>query len=276
MQCYTHNDVIVVETACLPDVPSFGHISHILMCCCFPTAECCCDILHADAAAPSPLEAEAYLVRMFSAVARQLPETDEWDLSSLLADGQPVSRATAVAWLNAAYQHAYETEFEQQEDSPTGAVEGLYWLLAFADAVESTRPLLKACCAGLQQLQLYEQLGQQLVTLQTNGPGFGFTSDRQLFLQPNITDFNSLMVGPSAANGAEQEAFIQQVAAQTEQLLWLAYRLELEPLVQRLHGFVRPLCWFSDSLLFHSLVAVFTLRVVEAAGCVVASLPGGK
>ncbi|WIA39964.1 hypothetical protein OEZ86_013394 [Tetradesmus obliquus] len=228
------------------------------------------------AAAPTPLEPEAYLVCMYSAVARRLPETEEWDLSGLLVDGQPVSRATAVAWLSAAYQHAYETYFEEQQDSSASSAEGLYKLLAFADAVDSTRPLLKACCAGVEDLQLRAQLGQQQVSLETDGTAYFFNSRDGLLMQQ--TDFNERITGlqgsSEAASAEQQDAFRQQVAAQTEQLLWLAYRLQLQPLAQRLHSFIRALDWFDVSLLDDNYAAVFTTRVLEAAG--VAGLLGGK
>jgi hypothetical protein len=73
--------------------PTEGHVS---------VSGHCCNTLHTAAGAASPLEADAQVIRLFSSVARQLPETDEWDLSGLLVDGQPVSRATVVAWLKAA------------------------------------------------------------------------------------------------------------------------------------------------------------------------------
>jgi hypothetical protein len=195
------------------------------MCCCFPGADHCCNNLHAAEAALSPLEAEAHLARLFSAVARQLPETDEWDLSGLLVDGQPVSRATVVAWLNAAYQHAYGTHYEQQEDSPVHSVERLYSLLAFADAVNSTEPLLKACCAGLQHLQLHVQLGQQqgqqLVSLETDGRAYVFAAG-QLCESASVGVVAPVPGVSAAASVEQQDAFNHQAAAQTEQLLWLA------------------------------------------------------
>jgi hypothetical protein len=64
------------------------------------------------------------------------------------------------------------------------------------------------------------------------------------------------------------------VAAQTEQLLWLAYRLQLQPLVQHMHNFIQNASFFTGSVLRDVHDAVFTARVLEAAG--VASLPDGK
>ncbi|WIA19675.1 hypothetical protein OEZ85_005604 [Tetradesmus obliquus] len=200
------------------------------------------------ASAPAPLDAEAHL---------------------------PVSRATAVSWLNAAYQLVYDTDYEQQQDSPACSAEGLYKLLAFADAVDSTRALLKACCAGLQLLVVRAQLGQQQVVLKTDGTPYAFYGTGELFEQPDIRRaYSGVPDAPGAASAEQQDAFWQQVAAQTEQLLWLAYRLQLEPLMQRLHGFVRSSDWVAKSLITCAHASVFTPRVLEAAG--VAGLPGGK
>jgi hypothetical protein len=212
-----------------------------------------------------------------SSVASGLPDTgDEWDLSGLLVDGQPVSRATAVAWLNAAYQAVREQDFEQQNDSPVCSVDGLYRLLSFADAVGSTKPLLRACCSQLQSMKLHAQLGQQQVALATDGTSYYINSVSHMLLrQP---DFSKVGVpieeAPAAASAEEQQAFKQQVAAQTEQLLWLAHKLQLQPLLQHLGRFVHALSQFYTSLLCDVLNDVFTRRVVEAAG--VAGLPGGK
>jgi hypothetical protein len=199
-------------------------------------------------AAPQ-LEADKHVLSFVSLVARALPAGDEWDLSGLLVDGQPVSRATVVAWLNAAYQAAYEVEYQvqQPDQDPVCSVEGLYQLLSFADSVDSTRPVLKACCSRLHSLQLHAQLGQQHVALETNGTGYYFGIATQCLLhQPALTAVGITMdAAPAAASAEERHAFKQQVAAQTEKLLWLAYRLQLQPLVQHLHCFIRALSYFS-------------------------------
>jgi hypothetical protein len=56
-----------------------------------------------------PLAPYCHVVQLFSLCAAGLPaqaagQDAVWDLSSLLIDGRPVSRATVVAWLNASYQ----------------------------------------------------------------------------------------------------------------------------------------------------------------------------
>jgi hypothetical protein len=216
------------------------------------------------------LEADRQVVCLFSGVARGLPDADEWDLSGLLVDGQPVSRETVVAWLNAAYQAAYEEDFEAQQkaDNPACSMTGLYQLLSFADAVDSTRPVLKACCAQLQILQLHAQLGPKQLALETNGTGYYFSKRTQLLMC--CTDVSKIAEqvegAPAATTAEEQQAFNRQVAAQTEQLLWLAHKLQLQPLLQHLNRFVQALSWFTQSLLRHTRNAVFTPCVLEAAG----------
>jgi hypothetical protein len=228
-------------------------------------------------AAAAPLEADRQVVCLFSSVARGLPEADEWDLSGLLVDGQPVSRATAVAWLNAAYQAAYAEDFDAQppDEDAARSVKGLYQLLSFADAVDSTKPVLNACCAQLKQLKLHAQLRQQQLALDTDGAAYYFGADTQrLVRQPDTSTRGSYVEDdPTAVTAEEQRAFKQQVAAQTEQLLWLAYKLQLQPLVLHMHHFIRTLSCFRNSLL-RDADAVSTPRVLEAAG--VANLPDGK
>ncbi|KAF6245558.1 hypothetical protein COO60DRAFT_1650237 [Scenedesmus sp. NREL 46B-D3] len=83
-----------------------------------------------------------------------------------------------------------------------------------------------------------------------------------------------MAAAPEAADGTERLAFEEQVAAQTEQLLWLAHKLQLQPLVQRLYGFIRSLSYLPTSVLHDEGDDVFSSRVLEMAG--VASLPAGK
>jgi hypothetical protein len=166
-------------------------------------------------------------------------------------------------------------EAQQPEVDPARRVEGLYELLSFADAVGSTRPVLRACCAQLQHLKLRAQLRQQQVALDTNRISYFFGSATQRLLRQPDMSMNGLCVedDPTAVTAEEQQAFRLQVAAQTEQLLCLAYKLQLQPLVLHMHHFIRALHLSPNSLL-NDADAVFTPRVLEAA--VVSNLPDGK
>jgi hypothetical protein len=182
-----------------------------------------------------------------------------------------------VAWLNAAYQTVFDEFFEEQqpEVDPARSVDSLYRLLSFADAVGSTRPVLRACCAQLQSLKLHAQLRQQQVALETDRISYFFHCNNQrLVRQPDMSMGGFYVEAtPAAVTAEEQQAFKQQVAAQTEQLLWLAHKLQLQPLVLHMHHFIRALSCFTNSLL-RDADAVFTPRVLEAAG--VSNLPDGK
>uniref|UniRef100_A0A383VQJ4 Uncharacterized protein n=1 Tax=Tetradesmus obliquus TaxID=3088 RepID=A0A383VQJ4_TETOB len=96
------------------------------------------------------------LTKLFSLCAAGLPSQQAdsetvWDLSNILIDGQPVQRATVVAWLNSCYQIVYTADYESQEaaDNPARTFEGLYRLLAFADAVDSTDGVLQRMMADV-------------------------------------------------------------------------------------------------------------------------------
>ncbi|KAF6252957.1 hypothetical protein COO60DRAFT_477893 [Scenedesmus sp. NREL 46B-D3] len=201
-------------------------------------------VTHGTGAEHVTLEAEQLVVILFSSVARSLPACDEWDISGLLVDGRSVGRATVVAWLNAAYQHTYQADFEAQPDDPACSVEGLYYLLAFADAVGTTKGLLQACCLRLERLQLLAHLGQVQVPLNTDGSGYALNPvSTRLHQLPDLSA-DSRAVTRAFVGAEEQQDFKQQVAALVEQLLWLAYRLQLQPLAEHLQKLVRALCMF--------------------------------
>uniref|UniRef100_A0A383V7L2 Uncharacterized protein n=1 Tax=Tetradesmus obliquus TaxID=3088 RepID=A0A383V7L2_TETOB len=219
--------------------------------------------LHIKLAEGDAVEADAYVLRLFSSVARSLPhDARDWDLSNLLLDAQPVTRPTVIAWLNAVYRRAYESDFEQQDPNPACSFQGLFQLLQFADAVGSPTSALLSCLAHIGQLQLQVQLGEQQLQLDA-GCCYGFMDIEQEFqLRLSMPgDVDDQDIGEPAGEAAMQEC-CRQVAKQTEQLLWLAYRLQLAPLIDKLHEFVRS---GSDGLLTGLRDAVFTERVLDAA-----------
>jgi hypothetical protein len=106
-----------------------------------------------DTSDTPPLEASSMLLYACSSCVRGLPQGNStWDLSNLLIGGHPVSRDTVTAWLNVIYTHIEDTPFDQDRLLATASATGLYQLLAFADAVGSSRGVVKACLAGLEQL----------------------------------------------------------------------------------------------------------------------------
>jgi hypothetical protein len=117
-----------------------------------------------------PLEACMRLLHTSCSCAFNLPrDSGTWDLSNLLIDGHAVSRDTVTAWLNVVYTLLEDTPF--QEGMPTAAASAtrLYQLLAFADAVGSSRGVVKACLAGLEQLAFEVKVGDKEVQLAAGG-----------------------------------------------------------------------------------------------------------
>jgi hypothetical protein len=70
----------------------------------------------------------------------------------------------------------------------------------------------------------------------------------------------------AVANGEDQkQAFTQQLVSQLEPLLYLAYRLNLGPLQEALHGFVRGCTSHSSGVFKGHMRSVLNPRVTEAA-----------
>jgi hypothetical protein len=156
----------------------------------------------------------------------------------------------------------YKTDYQEQQDNPARTFEGLYRLLAFADAVDSTDGLISCLAAELDGLAVHASLGEQKIAL-SPGKDYVMVALQLKAFTPGGDD--STEIGAAADSSEQAQAFKQQVAAQVEQLLWLAYRLQLEQLVEWLHRFIRSLCLFKASLL-RNREDVYSRRVAEAAG----------
>jgi hypothetical protein len=72
-------------------------------------------------------------------------------------------------------------------------------------------------------------------------------------------------IGDPALDQDHKLAFITSIAQQTEQLLYLAHKLNLDPLVTRLHTFLSGCCHGDYSLMYGSLGRVLTPRVLDEA-----------
>lgn len=73
------------------------------------------------------LSAKANILRSCSSCAEGLPaDAEEWDLSQLLVEGDPVTKETAVAWLNSAYQRILDSEFEKQREDVRCSATGVF------------------------------------------------------------------------------------------------------------------------------------------------------
>jgi hypothetical protein len=167
-------------------------------------------------------------------------------------------------------------ELEQQEQAPAQAAAGvttfaaMTQLLLFADAVGSTAPLLRACAAGIDKLCLHVQL--------PTGPPLDLSIKTPYYTGP-IVDSSSLALGMvteqqssiavakfSAADApAVKLALVQQVQAQTEALLYAAYKLQLSDVAEAVQKFVSMQTCFSGSVLRNAMRPVLSRRVMDAA-----------
>lgn len=119
-----------------------------------------------------PVIAPLHDCRAFSNVAKALPETQQWNLSDILIDGEHVKRETVLQWLSALEQ--LTEHVPPAEDSQTCTAAFLYELLAFADAVGSRRGLLMACISNLPALELQLAVAEQQLRLPIEVGGFFF------------------------------------------------------------------------------------------------------
>lgn len=124
------------------------------------------------AADAAPLVTDRFSVQCYSSCARALPAAaEEWDLSQLLLEGQPVQRETVVSWLNAMSQHLNNEPMigdDPETDRPARSMASLAQLLAFADAVGTSRGLLLAIDAQVSAgapLVAEVQMGEQQLQL---------------------------------------------------------------------------------------------------------------
>ncbi|KIZ07005.1 hypothetical protein MNEG_0950 [Monoraphidium neglectum] len=200
------------------------------------------------------------IVSWSSSVAKQLPPGDTWDVSGLVLDGRAAAeRPVVAAWLAAVYPPA-----EGLCDEP-GEPPQLADLLAFADAVGTSRPALLACCQRCPLTSLTLMAGEKAVALPLDGHASYYSSaSEQLWgCRPDAASV------VAASITQEQAASMStQVAAQLESLLHLAYKLRLTDLQDQLHAFIHGAAVYSNGPLINRLLlesAVFTDRVMAAA-----------
>jgi hypothetical protein len=212
------------------------------------------------------------LLQTVSQCAAGLPDdAAEWDLSGLLIEGQPVSHGVVVAWLHAAMMCVHEEPFagEAQQEPPLNcSAAGLAQLLAFADAVGSSRGLLHACLPPLAQLQFWLRVGEQQEEVQLDvGAAYSWHGDDKLQLWWRCGTAGRAV--HTASSTAAKAQLSQQFARQLEALLYLAHRLELDSLAQALHSCVRNNAAWPQSLLrvHDGIVAprVLSARLLEEA-----------
>lgn len=143
-------------------------------------------------------------------------------------------------------------------------------LLAFADAVGSSKGLLLRC-ASAPSVHADVKVGEQQLQLPTDYAYYFHFRTRELIQQDMGLDTlaNLGNLGPGERGAPDQQQHImsakQQVAQQTEQLLYLAYQMQLPVLQKRLHAFVKANTNLQSSLLFGVMHSVLSDRVLAAA-----------
>eukprot|EP00878_Enallax_costatus_P014772 GHUV01015457.1.p1 GENE.GHUV01015457.1~~GHUV01015457.1.p1 ORF type:complete len:394 (+),score=55.18 GHUV01015457.1:153-1184(+) len=225
-----------------------------------------------------PLLVDARTVRSCSDIAYTLPTSATvWDLSGILIEGQPVKRKTVIEWLNWVYVSllgAPYNEWAHQPETTTAAE--LYELLAFSDSIASAPGIYRACLSdsNLRRLRIRATAADPL-DLMLDGREYRFTEYLRTGYVHPIQNANSVTltglgtdIGPISA---QSEAEIKpQVLEQVEKLLYVGYKLKLEPLLQRLHQFIAASLGtakesYSRALIPHDqLAAIYSPRVLEA------------
>ena len=215
-------------------------------------------------ASGEPFKAGSSVLRTFSDSARGLPaNSEEWDVSGLLLDGQPFSRDTVSCWLSSAHSAVDGLEeLGPQDIQHLSTVTGLTQVLGFADAVGSCVSLLKAACSQLQQLKFVVQLPEQVLELSVTGRAY-FWLDKQL----SRYDLDKICTVGFLLDSDEQLRDVQQqVAQQLSALLLLGHMLWLHPLLDLLHQFTMLNARPDQNYLLSGVAGfVFTDAVLDAA-----------
>jgi hypothetical protein len=224
-----------------------------------------CTIKLADASLPADFTA----LRACSSCARGLPaDAQEWDISGLQVDGQPVSRATAEAWLACVDSVLGGSPLDGSKKEQLSTATGLQQLLLFADAVGSVGGVLNVCLSELQNLKMLVKVGSEIIELCMGRDAGGYrvddiTGSRDLHMATLYDDIDTECV--KFANNKEELDFRQQVATQTEALLYVGHLLQQSQLLQTVHGFVFRSHVLVDGIFRANVAKVFTERVLAAA-----------
>lgn len=184
-------------------------------------------------------------ITFWSSCADGLPEdAAEWDLSQLLIEGKTVERSTVVAWLNLMYQLTHSTDFQQQEDNPAVRMSGLAQLLAFADAVGSSRGLINACFSNLDSLRCdikLENGNVMLLDLESTQYMILYRIEDTRLQGPVLYVDGPKNSSPFADLGSRAgvKDCKLQLSTSTESLLYLSNKLQLPALRAKLQAFIK-------------------------------------
>ena len=206
------------------------------------------------------------MLRTLSSCAKALPADAEWDVSGLLYDGQRFSRETVSCWLQCGCSavHAEDEQLETDSISMLSTVTGLAQVLAFANAVGSSKGLCRAACSQLKNLTCVVQLPEQVLELRVAEYPYTFAGSQVVRKDVEKGDVE---VGAPLVSAEQLCNVRQQLAQQLSALLQLAHVQRLQPLLDVLHQFLllnvfKP---GGNRLLSGFAGVVFTDVVLEAA-----------
>jgi hypothetical protein len=217
--------------------------------------------------------ADLLTARACSSCARGLPAAaQEWDLSGIHIDGQPVERETVTAWLGCVDSLLHHAADNTDSTPALTTAKGLQKLLCFADAVGSIDGVLHACLGKLPDLQFAAVVGEDEDTTELQTDGTVYFWKVTLHDERVISSaFGHRDIGDISAPVPKQqrEQFVQAAAAQVEGLLFMAHKLHLQPLLAHLHTFLfnslAPVHDNGYALLDGVTNLIFTERVYDAA-----------
>jgi hypothetical protein len=230
------------------------------------------------------LDTDRFVVSAFSSCLRDLPgDAAVWDVSGLVLEGQQVEREIVVAWLDLAYQSINGQPFESidpmelnedREPGVTDSMLGLVQLLAFSDAVGSSRGLLLALDkeAAAAQPALFADFGDKTLELD---PGNTYMLTSNFVGEHELLMDSKWMHKAVIATGSreQRDSFLMQVTYQLEALLFLAYKLQLERIQLVVLDFIHCNSFSSSSMLWDRTVLdkVLSKRVMATQAAADAS-----
>jgi hypothetical protein len=232
------------------------------------------------------------VLRLVFSCLRNAPASDTWDLSSLLVQGSPVSQATVTAVLEALYSNLGAFKPERSCKNQHSLAQLLDMLL-FADAVNCSEQALSQLAALIETSRLEVLLidsntgagsdsaaaantaaadtaagsapaGSRLIKLQLHGVYSLETHGdctRLMRLKGADSTQEYILTAP------EVQQLQQQVSQQIEELLFVAFKLDLQQLLQPALRFLRAnsphlLKAVADA----DIASIFSQRVSAAAG----------
>lgn len=206
------------------------------------------------------LPAHREVLKWARSVVKALPP-GAWDISDYVIEGRLVEKAVVVMWLAVIYPPVDNVE-EPEQLPPLGDV------LAFADAVGSSKAVIRVCYQRCPLNGLAVKIGEREVIVPLSGC--------LVYYSRSPANGGITLGTPSSVVGLEDgvseqqfDSIRPQVATQLESLLHLAYKLQLDELQAQLHHFIHA-CSMSHASIFADFglleTSVFTERVMEAVG----------